>query len=354
MSTSASLAESTSSSSTRRAASATASVKKIFDESMRADFSIQPSSFAGFSISPDLVDQLEAQGELGTVAAFRLGEIRREGRSDFVVGVNPDALDEVADIEVTEGDLPALEDGGVFLHSDLAEDLDLSPGDSITLEFAATGEQDLTVQGIFDNKSLIGSNYVISAETYGENFSETTVTNILVGGDDTISADQARVAIDSVAESFPNVEVQDRTEAQDDAAAEIDTFLNLIRALLGLALVIALLGITNTLALSVFERTRELGLLRAVGMSRRQTRKMIRWEAVIISVIGALVGMVIGIFFGWALVQALESEGITEFAIPGGELLLYLVLAGVAGVLAAIPPARRAARLNVLEAIATE
>ena len=335
-------------------ASATASVKKIFDESMRADFSIQPSSFAGFSISPDLVDQLEAQDELGTVAAFRLGEIRRGGRSDFVVGVNPEALDEVADIEVLEGDLPALDDGGVFLHSDLAEDLELSPGDSITLEFAATGEQDLMVQGIFDNKSLIGSNYVISAETYGENFSEATVTNILVGGGGAISPDQARAAIDSVAASFPNVEVQDRTEAQDDAAAEIDTFLNLIRALLGLALVIALLGITNTLALSVFERTRELGLLRAVGMSRRQTRKMIRWEAVIISVIGALVGMVIGIFFGWALVQALESEGITEFAIPGGELLLYLVLAGLAGVLAAIPPARRAARLNVLEAIATE
>ena len=335
-------------------ASVTASVNKIFEESMKADFAIQPSSFAGFSISPELVDQLEASDQLGTVAAFRMGQFRRDGRDEFLVGVDPAALDEVADIEVIEGDLPALETGGVFLYSNTAEDLELSVGDTVEVEFAATGDQELTVQGIFDNNSLIGANYVISGDTYGEHFSEATVTNILVGAGGDVSTEEARAAVDAIAQTFPNVEVQNETEAQENAAADIDMLLNLIRALLALALVIALLGITNTLALSVFERTRELGLLRAVGMSRRQTRKMIRWEAVIISVIGALVGLVIGTFFGWALVEALESEGITEFTIPGGELLLYLVLAGIAGVLAAIPPARRAARLNVLEAIATE
>jgi putative ABC transport system permease protein len=335
-------------------ASVTASVNKIFEESMKADFAIQPSSFAGFSISPELVDQLEGSDQLGTVAAFRMGQFRRDGRDEFIVGVDPAALDEVADIEVIEGDLPALEAGGVFLYSNTAEDLELSVGDTVEVEFAATGDQELTVQGIFDNNSLIGTNYVISGDTYREHFSEATVTNILVGAGGDVSTEEARAAVDTIAQTFPNVEVQDETEAQENAAADIDMLLNLIRALLALALVIALLGITNTLALSVFERTRELGLLRAVGMSRRQTRKMIRWEAVIISVIGALVGLVIGTFFGWALVQALESEGITEFTIPGGELVFYLVLAGIAGVLAAIPPARRAARLNVLEAIATE
>lgn len=125
-------------------------------------------------------------------------------------------------------------------------------------------------------------------------------------------------------------------------------------ALLGLALVIALLGITNTLALSVFERTRELGLLRAIGMSRRQARSMIRWEAVIIAVIGAVLGLVVGAFLGWALVTALDSEGITELDIPGGQLATYMVIAALAGVLAALLPARRAARLNVLRAISTE
>ncbi len=130
--------------------------------------------------------------------------------------------------------------------------------------------------------------------------------------------------------------------------------LTLVYALLALAVLIALLGIANTLALSIVERTRELGLLRAVGMARRQARSMIRWESVITAIIGAILGLAIGTFFGWALVSALESEGITELSIPVGLLLLYVLVAGLAGVLAALPPARRAARLNVLEAIATE
>jgi len=334
-------------------ASVKASINKVFDETMKADFAIQPSSFAGFAISPDLVDRLEASDELGTVAAFRLGEFRREGKSDFVIGVDPAALDQVTDIEVIEGALTELGAGDIFLHSDAAEDLGLSVGDTLEMEFAATGVQELEVKGIFDNNTLVGSSYIISPETYGEHFTEATVTNILVDAGD-VSSDQARSAVDAIAQAFPNVEVQNQTEAQQSAGDDIDQLLNMIRALLALALVIALLGITNTLALSVFERTQELGLLRAVGMSRRQTRKMIRWEAVIISVIGALVGILIGIFFGWALVEALRGEGITEFTIPGGELLLYVVLAGVAGVVAAIPPARRAARLNILDAIATE
>jgi putative ABC transport system permease protein len=127
-----------------------------------------------------------------------------------------------------------------------------------------------------------------------------------------------------------------------------------VTALLAMAILIALFGIVNTLGLSIFERTRELGLLRAIGMGRRQVRGMIRSESVIIAVIGAVLGIAIGVFFGWALQQALEPEGITELAIPVGQLVVYLVFAGLAGVLAAVWPARRAARLDVLRAIAYE
>jgi putative ABC transport system permease protein len=118
--------------------------------------------------------------------------------------------------------------------------------------------------------------------------------------------------------------------------------------------VIALFGVMNTLFLSIYERTRELGLLRAVGLTRRQTRSMVRWEAVIIAVMGALFGVVIGIAFGWALQQALASEGFTELGIPGVQILVYVALAGVLGVFFAIFPARRAAKLNVLRAISYE
>jgi putative ABC transport system permease protein len=120
-----------------------------------------------------------------------------------------------------------------------------------------------------------------------------------------------------------------------------------------LSVLIALLGITNTLSLSIIERTREIGLLRAVGMSRKQVRRMIRWESVIISVFGAVLGIVLGIIFGWAVVRALSDQGLL-FVLPIGQLIGALFAAGVAGVVAAILPAWRASRLNVLEAIAYE
>ena len=130
--------------------------------------------------------------------------------------------------------------------------------------------------------------------------------------------------------------------------------LGLITALLGLALIIALFGIVNTLALSIFERTREIGLLRAVGMARRQVRAMVRWEAMLIAVFGAILGIAVGGLFGWAMVSALGPQGIDRLAIPAGQLIGYVIFAGVAGVIAALGPARRAAKLNVLEAITTE
>jgi putative ABC transport system permease protein len=134
----------------------------------------------------------------------------------------------------------------------------------------------------------------------------------------------------------------------------IDQLLAFVTAMLLLAVVIALLGIVNTLALSVFERTRELGLLRAVGMTRGQVRAMVRWEAVVISAIGALVGAGLGVGVGMALSQSLKGDGITQVSVPVVQVLLYLVAAGVAGVLAAVGPARSAARIDVLRAVVTD
>jgi putative ABC transport system permease protein len=153
---------------------------------------------------------------------------------------------------------------------------------------------------------------------------------------------------------FPNVQVQDQAAFREQQAGFIDQILALVTALLLMAILIALFGIVNTLGLSIYERTRELGLLRAVGMSRRQVKRMIRWESIIIAVFGAVLGVAIGVAFGWALQQALKNEGVSELVVPVGQLAIYLVLAGLAGVLAAIWPARRAAKLNVLEAISYE
>jgi putative ABC transport system permease protein len=161
------------------------------------------------------------------------------------------------------------------------------------------------------------------------------------------------VAVESVAAQYANAEVQDLQEFKQAQADQINQLLGLVYALLALAIIIALIGIANTLALSIVERTRELGLLRAVGMTRRQLRATVRWESVLIAVFGTVLGMVVGVFFGWVMVEALRDEGFSQFVFPFRTLLVIAAIAAVAGVIAAIRPAHRAAKLDVLRAIAT-
>jgi putative ABC transport system permease protein len=168
-------------------------------------------------------------------------------------------------------------------------------------------------------------------------------------------ADEARVqaAVESVVEAYPVVSLKDRDEFAGEQKAQVDQVLLLIDALLVLSVLIAVLGIVNTLAMSVLERTREIGLLRAVGMTRRQLRRTVRLEAVLISVYGAVLGLALGVVLGVSLTRALADQGITELVVPGGQLVAFLVLGGVIGVLASVWPARRAARMEVLDAVAT-
>jgi putative ABC transport system permease protein len=221
------------------------------------------------------------------------------------------------------------------------------------VEFARTGVQHLTVGGLYSDNRFLG-NYAVSLQTYEANFSEQLDEIVFVKAAEGVPIARARAAVEDAVAAYPNVQVNDQAEFKDQQAGFIDQLLALVSALLGLAILIALFGIVNTLGLSIFERTRELGLLRAVGMSRRQVRSMIRWESVIIAVLGAVLGVAIGVLFGLAMQQALASQGITKLTIPPVQLLVYVVLAGLAGVLAAVLPARRAARLNVLDAISYE
>jgi putative ABC transport system permease protein len=175
---------------------------------------------------------------------------------------------------------------------------------------------------------------------------------VKVADDASVTAVQDELKV--VAKPWPTAQVLDLTEFKASQAEQFDQLLNLVYALLGLAVVIALVGIANTLALSVYERTREMGLMRAVGMDRRQLRAVVRWESVVIAVFGTLLGLVIGLFFGWVMVLALSEQGLGVLSIPVGTLAVVMVLSGLAGVVAALLPARRAGRLNVLTAIGSE
>jgi len=180
------------------------------------------------------------------------------------------------------------------------------------------------------------------------------VFSIFVKMDTGASASTTEAALATALEPYPMADLQSRQGYIDAQAASIDTFVNLIYGLLALAVIIAVFGIANTLSLSVYERTRELGLLRAVGATRGQVRSMIRWESVITALLGAVQGIVVGCVLGWAVVLALHDQGFREFTLPVTTLVFVLIIAIVCGVLAAARPARRAARLDVLEAIHSE
>ena len=191
--------------------------------------------------------------------------------------------------------------------------------------------------------------FFISLPEYERNFTTQQDTVILARGADGVSPEQAKAGAEKRLTDFPNLDVRTKSEYKDFVASQINGFLQLFYVLLAMAVIIAIFGIILTLALSVFERTREIGLLRAVGLSRRSVRAMIRWEAVIVALIGALVGLVLGVFLGAVSVSAIPE--FKALSIPWGSMIVFLIVAGVFGVLAAILPARRAARLNILDAI---
>jgi putative ABC transport system permease protein len=226
-------------------------------------------------------------------------------------------------------------------------------GDTVRLTFPAAGETDLEVVAVWQ-ADQIQAEWLLTVAALEELSGVTDDTAIYLRLADEVDATVGRDAVEAVVEGFPQAQVLDQGELRQQAESGVNALLGLIFGLLGLAVIIALFGITNTLSLSVIERTRELGLLRAVGMSRSQVRRMVRWESVIIALFGTLLGAVVGIGFGWAVVRALAEDGLTSFAVPWVQIAMALVVAALAGVIAAIFPARRAARVDVLSAIAYE
>ncbi|MGH2653611.1 MAG: ABC transporter permease [Actinomycetota bacterium] len=329
-----------------------ASSEAALDEAIRSDFILTSGGFA--PLSPQVAEDLEGRPEIAVVSPTRLGAVRIEGGTDFVTAVDPATFGQVTNTEFAVGSLGSLgEPDTIVVLDDVAESNGWALGDRIEVRFAQTGTSELTVGGLYEDPQILG-NYAMSFATFEENFAQRLDTYVLVKLAEGVSPAEGRRVLEAATESFPNVQVQDQAGFKQQQEDLIDQLLAMVQVLLLLAIVIALFGIVNTLGLSVYERVRELGLLRAVGMSRGQVRRMIRSEAVIIAVLGGVLGAAIGVLFGWAMQGALASLGIDRLRVPIGAIVVYLVVAGLAGVIAAIWPARRAARLNVLEAIAYE
>jgi putative ABC transport system permease protein len=271
-----------------------------------------------------------------------------------LAGIEPGSLQDVAAVPMVSGSLDDLRDGTVVVDEGAAKDKNLAVGDSVDIDFP-TGTKSLEVVGVYhDNDPVLWTSFATTLHTLEQGGYPAADSYLLITIDDSADAVAVRDAVEKQTAELPTVTVKDQAGFAEEQRAPIDQMLLLIYALLGLALVIAVLGIVNTLALSVIERTREVGLLRAIGLGRGQLRRMVRLEAIVIAVLGAVLGVGMGLVFGLALMTSLADDGLEVVQVPVLQLVLYVVAAGLVGVLAAVFPARRAARLDVLRAIATE
>jgi putative ABC transport system permease protein len=335
------------------AASAKASFGTVIDRAFRGDFVItSPAGAASGGLDPELATSLNELPEVDVAGGIRAGVAEIDGSATQVLAASDEAFD-VVDVDPVAGSPADLGADTIAVFEDVAKDKNLSIGDRVPVVFKDTGPQELTVAMIYGESQPAGD-WLLGTETYEANVEDQYDFQVFVRKADGVDTATARSAIEQVADGFPGAKVLDQSGYEADQTQFIDQLLNLIYVMLLLAIFIALLGIANTLALSIIERTRELGMMRAVGMKRSQLRSMIRWESVIIAIQGTLLGIVVGVFFGWALVTALSDEGIETFRLPVATLVVIVVLAALAGVLAAVWPARRAAKLDVLRAVVTE
>ncbi len=334
------------------------SIDGAVDRAFTGDLSVVHKSFG--ETPPAVADAVGRVPGVAAVSAIRFSEAKVAGAKDTtgVSGIDPATLAQTYRLKWKEGSdatLAQLGDDGVL--ADSGYEGRAAIGDRITLLTPAGRRVTYTVRGILDEGSdfgLLGGGLVVSNARMAADFNERSDEFVFMRYADGASAAATRAAVDRlIATRFPDHETQDREQVKEEQAGQVNQLLYLIYALLALSVIVSLFGIVNTLALSIFERTRELGLLRAVGTSRRQVKRIVRLEAVITSLIGASLGLVLGVLFALAISRPLEEEGF-RLTFPIGTLALLMAAAAAAGMLASLWPARRAARLDVLQALAYE
>jgi len=336
------------------ASSLKASFGTVLHNSTKASLYVVPASGQGGGFSPEVTEIVKDVPGVATVSAVGYGTAKIAGGSTTYSSIDPTTVDQALNLKVTAGTVNGLDHNGVLVKTSTAKANKWRVGQHVPVVFAATGTKDFTIRGTFDGTGYLDGDYLISLKTEEANVPDRLESGGLIMLDKGANQATVKHAVAAALSAHPDAQVKDRKEFAKAIGGIVDQLLTLVSVMLLLSVLIAFLGIVNTLALSVYERTRELGLLRAVGMTRSQVRSMVRWESVIISSIGAMVGAGLGIGLGVALSQAMKGDGITAIAIPSAQIAIYVVAAAIAGVFAAVGPGRSAARVDVLKAVVSD
>jgi putative ABC transport system permease protein len=337
------------------AASVKTSIDDMVSKSFTGDVAVSAGVFGGSGFSPDLANAIADSPAVGTAVGLGSGSAQLDGNASALTVVDPAELVKVTDLDVDGGRVQDIGTAGLAVASGVAEDKGWEIGDAVQVTFGDGATQTFTVAATYERSTIVG-NYLMSRDAWTPHARQDIDTTVLIGLADGVSTPDGVAAVEQVAAAFGGPDVMTKAQYVDDMTSGIDMALGIIYVMLALAIIIAAMGIANTLSLSIHERRRELGLLRAVGQDRRQTRAMVRWESVIVAVFGTVGGIVMGTFLGWGVMRGIAGAGTTPldaFTIPFASLAIVLVVGALSGVLAGVRPARRAARLDVLGAIAS-
>jgi putative ABC transport system permease protein len=326
------------------------------DRTLTADLVVDQAGYGGQAglagLSPQLADRLSRLPAAGTVTALSRGSVLLGGQSQTITAADPGRIGAVLNLGVSAGSLGAVGAGSFAVSSTVAADQHWRVGRTVPVVYPDGSTARLRVAAIFDHPDITGD-YLFARSGWQPHAGQALDGTILIKLKPGVSVGSAQASVTAITAAAGQPRVQDRDQYLASATSGVNTILGLVYVMLALAILIALMGVANTLSLSIHERTRELGLLRALGQTRAQARGMIRWESVIVAAFGTVGGVILGTFLGWAVVRSAGSATLGAFAAPPLQLALFLVLGVLTGILAGIRPARRAARLNVLAAIAT-
>jgi len=337
------------------ASSVKAAANTVYSQSFTGDFLINSGAGGTGGVDPAMAQRVSQLPQVALASGLRVGMAKIEGGGQQVVAVDPktalsSGMFNVQPLQRNENDLGR---DAIAVYKTVATDHHLKIGDHIPVLFAATGTKSMRVALIYGSGEPAG-NYLLGISAYQANFTNQYDLLVFVKKAPGVSTAAALAAIQTVTKDYPGTTVQNEAQYEAQSTQFINQLVNLVYALLLLAVITALLGIGNTLALSIYERIREIGLLRAVGMTRSQLRSTIRLESLVIALQGTALGLLIGVLFGWAIVHAINIFGTGVISIPYRILVIVVILAAIGGVVTAVRPARRAAKLNILRAIVTE
>jgi putative ABC transport system permease protein len=332
------------------AGSVQSAIDKMASSSIRADYVVSLAN--GNMLSPDVEKKLGSADGVTGVSPLRNVPARVDGHTEDLTGVNGATIGKLTDLTMESGTF-RVDGTHIVIDDDSAKEHGWKTGSRLPAGFEDGTRQTLTVAGVYQGNEMF-SDIMVDDATVTPHLDDVSDTLVMVstsGG----ASDGAKDRLEKTLGDNPGIQVQDKKDISDGIAQMFTLMLNMLYGLLAMAVIVAVLGVINTLAMSVFERSQEIGMLRAIGLDRRGIKRMVRLESLVISLFGGVLGIGLGVFFGWAAGQLFSTSMPTyELILPWGRMAVFLLLAGLVGILAALWPARRAARLNMLTAIKSE